>query len=261
METAILLGIPSHYIARLRAALDSHGEPSPEWSLKFVPAPKKVPEVNRGTVLQAARIADDTANPHILGLSTQQKRSEWTAELAKCFRFRWCDGLVSALNCLATPDANQFLNRLIIDLTEEEIWSSTVKPTSMGSPLLLPECSFAAGGGHQDMWRHARSYGDRSNIEGAAKAVRVFERTYLRKAERYQWIDDRDLIFGRDGPRHADAPFPRGWKFSYRLPDGFHYDVKHLAERKFSLTDVAGVRHPSGSKGYINIDPHGYVRD
>ena len=48
------------------------------------------------------------------------------------------------------------------------------------------------------------------------------------KQEHYQWIDDRDLIFGRNGARHADAPFPRGWKFSYRLPDGFHYDIMHL---------------------------------
>src|ERR1019366_3085581 len=102
---------------------------------------------------------------------------------------------------------------------------------------------------------------DPENIAGAEKAVREFERVYLRKAHHYQWIDDRDLIFGREGPRHADAPFPREWKFSYRLPDGFHYDVQHLEQRKFSISDVAGIRHASGVKGYINVDPHGYVRD
>jgi len=180
--------------------------------------------------------------------------------LYDAFDFDGCDQLVSTLNYLATPDPTPFLERLTADLAEEEIWSSRVKPTSIGSPLLLPECSFDVGGGHRNMWRHARSYGDTLNIEGAAKAVRDFERVYLRKAAHYQWIDDRDLIFGRDGPRHADAPFPRGWKFSYRLPDGFHYDVKHLEQRKFTLSDAAGVRHASGAKGYINIDPHGYVR-
>jgi hypothetical protein len=130
----------------------------------------------------------------------------------------------------------------------------------LGSPLLLPECSFSVGRGHKQLWRHARSYGDQANIEGAVKAVREFIRVYLRKQEHYQWIDDRDLIFGRNGPRHAEAPFPRGWKFSYRLPDGFHYDIKHIEGRKFSVTDGAGTLHSSAAEGYINIDPHGYVR-
>jgi hypothetical protein len=260
METAILLGIPSPYVARLRNALESHGGPPKEWSLLFVPAPKKDPEINQGTVRQACRFADARPNPHILGFSAQQHRSEWTSELAQCFRFRWCDQLVSLLNCLATPNPAPFLERLTADLAEEEQWSSRIKPMDMGSPLLLPESSFSVGGGHKHLWRHARSYGDQANIEGAAKAVREFERVYLRKQEHYQWIDDRNLIFGRNGPHHAAAPFPRGWKFSYRLPDGFHYDIEHLEDRKFSITDIFGAPHPSPAKGHINIDPHGYVR-
>jgi hypothetical protein len=260
METAILLGIPIPYVARLRAALDSHGGLPALWSLKFVPAPKKAPEINQGTVRQACRFADEHPSPHVLGFSTQERRSEWTVELEPYFRFRWCDKLVSALGSLATPDPSHFLRLLAADLSEEEQWSSRVKPTDMGSPLLLPECSFSVSGGHRYLWRHARSYGDTENIDGAAKAVRDFGRVYLRKAGHYQWIDDRDLIFGRNGPRHAAAPFPRWWKFSYRLPDGFHYDVEHLEQRKFSLNDAAGTSQISGAKGYINIDPHGYVR-
>ena len=278
METAILLGIPSPYVARLRTVLASRDELRQDWSLKFVPAPKKTPEINRGIVLQSGRLANENVNAHIsaiaikqavpfqgdspmlwLGFSTQQQRAELTAELAQSFRFRWCDELVKNLNCLATPDPAPFLQRLIIDLAEEEIWSSRVKPTDIGSPLLLPESSFGVGGNHRDMWHHARSYGDTLNIEGAAKAVRNFERVYLRKVEHYQWIDDRDLVFGREGPRHAAAPFPRGWKFAYRLPDGFHYDVKHREQHRFFITDAVGKRHPSGTKGYINVDPHGYV--
>jgi hypothetical protein len=113
-----------------------------------------------------------------------------------------------------------------------------------GLRIVLPECSFGASGGHKNLWRHARSYGGEANIEGATKAVREFERTYLRKQEHYQWIDDRDLIFGRNAARHADAPFPRGWKFSCRLPDGFHYDLTNLEKRTFSLTDIGGSVTP-----------------
>jgi hypothetical protein len=260
METAILLGIPSPYVARLRNALASHGGLPHDWFLLFVSAPKKNPEINQGTAHHACQLADKHPSPHILGFSTQQHRSELAAELKECFRFRWCDQLVSSLNHLATANPAPFLERLAADLAEEEQWSSRIKPMDLGSPLLLPECSFSVGGGHKHLWRHARSYGDGANIEGAVKAVREFQRVYLRKERHYQWIDDRDLIFGRNGPRHAEAPFPRGWKLSYRLPDGFHYDIKHLDDRKFSIADVVGAVHPSAPKGYINMDPHGYVR-
>jgi hypothetical protein len=155
METAILLGIPIPYVARLRSALGSHGGLPHAWSLLFVPAPKKNPEINRGIVLQACQFADRHPSPHILGFSKQQHRSEWTTELAQCFGFRWCDQLVSSLNCLATPNPTPFLERLSADLDEEEKWSSRIKPMDMGSPLLLPKCSFIVAGGHKQLWRHA----------------------------------------------------------------------------------------------------------
>jgi hypothetical protein len=260
METAILLGIPAPYVARLRNALDSHGGLPAVWNLLSVSAPKKNSEINRGTVRQACELANKQESPHILGFSTQQNRSESAAQIAPYFRFRWCDQLVRLLNYLATPNPTPFLEELAADLAEEELWASRVRPMEMGSPLLLPECSFSVGGGHKHLWRHARSYGDTANIDGAVKALREFERVYLRKQEQYQWIDDRDLIFGRNGARHAEAPFPRGWKFSYRLPDGFHYDIKHLEERKFSIPDVAGKLHSVAARGYMNMDPHGYIR-
>src|ERR1700719_2211232 len=184
METAILLGIPIPYVARLRNALDSHGGLPGAWtSPLFVPAQNINPGINRGTVRQACQLADKHPSPHILGFSTQQRRSEWAAELEQCFRFRWCDKLVSSLPCLATPNPALFLERLTADLDEEEQWSYRVKPMDLGSPLLLPESSFSVGGGHKHLWRHARSYGDQANIESAARAVGKFKRVYLRKHE------------------------------------------------------------------------------
>ena len=165
METAILIGIPSPYVARLRNALDSQGGLPGTWSLLFVPAPRKEPGINQGTVRQACRFADKHSSPHILGFSTQQSRSELAAEIARCFRFRWCDQLVRCLSYLATPNPAPFLERLATDLAEEEQWAFRIKPTDMGSPLLLPECSFSVGGGHRNLWRHARGYGDQANIE------------------------------------------------------------------------------------------------
>ena len=229
--------------------------------MRFAPAPGRNPEITTATVNHACQMADREESPHILGFSTQKDRGDRMRGVPDCFRFRWCDQLVKLLHYLATPDPGPFWARLIGELAEEEDWSSRVKPADMGSPLLLPEGSFTVAIGHRDLWRHARSYGDPANIVGAQKAIRAFSRDYLKKDGHYKWIDDRDLVFGRDGPRHADAPFPRAWKFSYRLPDGFHYDVKHREERKFSITDARGKTHALPVKGYINMDPHGYVRD
>lgn len=260
MGTAILLGIPEPYVARLRHALETHGGIPGVWTVKYIPAPKRLSEITNASLKQARKIADEHDTPHIFGFSIQQNRSDWASQLVPYFRFRWCDQLVSKLNHLATPDPGPFLTQFAADLAEEEQWTLRVKPADMGSPLLLPECSFDAGTPHRDLWRHARSYGDPNTVEGAEKAIREFERIYLRKSVHYQWVDRRDLVYGRNGPRHADAPFPRGWKYSYRLPPGFHFDVTQTEKRKFYLFDAEGLRHSAVSGGYINIDPHGYVR-
>src|SRR5258708_16745210 len=174
MATAILLGIPDPYVGRLRKALESHGGLPAAWALNFVPAAKNTAEIKQGTVRQACRLADLNPSPHSFGFSQQQHRSELVSELTSSFRFRWCDQLVKLLNCLATPNPAPFLERLAAELAEEEQWSTRIRPMDMGSPLLLPESSFSVSGGHKNLWRHARSYSDPANIQGAVKAIRQF---------------------------------------------------------------------------------------
>ncbi len=50
----------------------------------------------------------------------------------------------------------------------------------------------------------------------------------------------------------------RRWKFTYRLSPGFHFDVSHVAGRRFTLTDAHGER--LSFEEYSNVDAHGYVR-
>lgn len=260
METAILLGIPEPYVRRLKVALKSFNELQNMWSILFVPTPKKGPEISGRMATQACKLADANPNPHIFGFSTQRNRDESVAEIIRCFRFRWSKELVALLGCLSSQNQVPFLERLKVEMDEELQWSELVRPRDTGSPLLLPECSFSASDGINDLWRHARSYGDLNNIVGAEKTIKNFRQIYLRKEDYHRWIDGRGLIFDRNGPRHAAAQFPRGWKFSYRLPHGFHYDVTHCKNRKFSICDAEGVNHVKPANTHINIDPHGYVR-
>jgi hypothetical protein len=116
------------------------------------------------------------------------------------------------------------------------------------------------------MWRHIESYGP-GNIDSARAAVLKFEHIHWRKVvpeahipSKYLWVDSKDRCFDHSQARHGVAEFPRNWKYSFELTDGFHYDVRHLEGRAFQLYDADGSAHGAERNSYINIDPHGVVR-
>ncbi len=53
-------------------------------------------------------------------------------------------------------------------------------------------------------------------------------------------------------------PSWRQQKLGFRLPNGFHFDVKHEQGRSFRLSDSDGTRHEFNT--YANLDPHEFVR-
>src|SRR5918992_2493778 len=78
--------------------------------------------------------------------------------------------------------------------------------------------------------------------------------------KRWRWVDGNDCVFDHTGPRHGTAPFPRNWKYSYRMEDGFHYDVCDRNQRAFQIADQSNTVHRIKSSGYINLDAHGHAR-
>ena len=256
--TVVLLGIPEKYFKRAKNELAKCQELA-DWTFEYVPTEASSAQIPAKVLRRLQQAVSDSAAIHIFGLSLQQNRQELTVEIRKCFRFRWFDHTL--LGSLASQDPQPFLSRLILDLNEEALWAERVKPSDLKSPLLLPECCFDAGR-HGDLWRKATAYGDLENVNGAEKAVDAFRSEWLRKNDGgpgySRWIDKHGRIFDHRAERHADAPFPRDRKYSYRLESGFHYDVS--SDRgEFSLNDVNGSRHRV-SRGHMNVDPHGYVR-
>jgi hypothetical protein len=202
---------------------------------------------------------DDT---HILGLSVQRNRQDFADRIRPFFRFRWFDH--SLLKYLGRPDPAEFVRGLSSNLAEESEWAARVKPKDINSPLLLPECSFVPERKNCELWRHASAYGDSGNISGAEKAIRDFQNTHHRKVNianfsSYKWVDREDRIYDQDGPRHGLAPFPREWKYSYRIESRFHFDVTHVDGRQFVLIDASGMQHRVIAGAHLNVDPHGYV--
>ncbi len=263
MRTAILVGIPTAYVGAAKSAIASNASLFENWSLKYVPSSGKEPEILARTVNQARDMAAKYEEPHVFGLSAQKNRNEVVREIKPYFRFRWFAH--ELLRCLGSPDASPFLQELAINLQEESQWAGRVKPTNLDSPLLLPESSFQATRKYKELWRHANAYGDPENVSGAERAIKGFRSAHRRKVNlktfsTYKWVDEGDRVFDQDGPRHGIAPFPRNWKFSYRIEPGFHFDVSHTDERQFDLFDVNGTRCHVDAAAHLNIDPHGYVR-
>jgi hypothetical protein len=264
MRTALLLGIPSGYVGTAKSAVARNASLFSTWSIKYVPSNRKEAAILEAMVRRAQEIADQSEDPHILGFSGQKDRQRFADQIKPYFRFRWFDHLL--LKYLGSPDPTQFVRKLAAELVEECEWAVRVRPSDINSPLLLPECSFEAGRKHRDLWRHASAYGDIQNIMGAEKAIRGFRSAHHRKlsfqsfSSTYKWVDERDRIYDQSGERHGMAPFPRGWKYSYKIEPGFHFDVTHVDDRQFSLTDANGNFNHVKAGGYLNVDPHGYVR-
>jgi hypothetical protein len=263
MGTALLLGIPSGYVKTAKSALAKNTTLFRDWSIKFVPSPRSEAAISARLVEQAKEIADQHEDAHIFGFSAQNDRQCFADQVKPYFRFRWFDH--NLLKCLGSPDPSPFVQALVLDLAEESEWTAHIKPSDLSSPLLLPECSFESRGNHLDLWRHASAYGDAQNIVSAEKAIHRFRNTYHRKVNlktfsAYKWVDERDRIYGQDGERHGVAPFPRGWKYSYRIERGFHFDVTQIDGRRFALFDARGQSHHVSAGAYLNVDPHGYVR-
>jgi hypothetical protein len=263
MGTALLVGIPSGYVGTVKTLIEKNRSAFDSWPVKYLPTSRKEAEISGVMVRQALELAAKYDGTHVFGFSAQSHRQSIAKQINQYFRFRWFNHAL--LKSLGSPDPRPFMQELLSDLEQESVWAARVKPLNLGSPLLLPECSFQCGGKNLDLWRHASSYGDPGNILGAEKAIKAFKNAHSRKIENRnfatnKWVDQGDRIFDTSGERHGVAPFPRGWKYSYRIETGFHFDVRHINGRQFVLVDAMGMRNRVKTDGYLNIDPHGYVR-
>jgi hypothetical protein len=261
MKTALLFGIPQGYVDAARGAIQKHAAQFENWAIKYHPAggSKRVSQKDLSRIEDFVNKHEDL---HIVGFSDDSDRQRLADQIELYFRFRWFN--YEHLKWLTSPAPGRFAESLAVTLSEELEWAARVKPSGLGSPLLLPETVFKPEGKHQRMWRYARAYGDMQNVIGAEKAIKAFQLTHHRKVEfqglsKQRWIDDGDRIFGQDGPWHGVAPYPRNWKYSYKIEPGFHFDVTHLDGRKFSVQDSTGRTFSVKVGSYINVDPHGYV--
>ncbi len=264
MPTAIILGLPKQQADRVKGALKGLNQTCHnEWQVHFVPPTGAHGQLREADIRVAIRNASQaTDSAHVFGIVNQGgDRKRTVAEnFTPYFRFRW---LPSEWLALPHPAPDDFVAKLIETLADEDEWKELVQPANTADALLLPKCAFSTK--LSDLWSLAEKYGPGCN-NGCARRKQIFRTTHYRSCtskshpKDYFWTDDDQRIFDHTGAQHANAPEPRQWKYSYRLPDKFHYDVRHASGRKFVLNGITGSQSIKAGE-YENIDAHGYFRE
>ncbi len=140
----------------------------------------------------------------------------------------------------------------------ERRWRDSIRPGDLHSPLILPECSFETKGVLRETWSRAHNLrkGGLEQIDRVVRIIELFRRQHYLKG---RWIDEEKRTFDQRGPWHAiHVPDDRHWKFTFKVPEGFHYDVELERGGRFWLRDATGAVREFIE--HTNVDCHGYVR-
>ena len=79
--------------------------------------------------------------------------------------------------------------------------------------------------------------------------------------KREKWEDAKELHFRRREHHAIERPGVRPgmrWKFTFQVPDGFHYNVVHSRGGGFEIPNENGI--PQRFRKRTNVDCHGFVR-
>ena len=194
----------------------------------------------------------DAGAHFLLAHDREDERPGYRHELRRrSLRAVWLDRRLSVQ--YGSPDFREAIDNI---LEFEEQWRQYLRPDP-NSPLLLPESAFGAKTNVRDTWRRSQDVVvGHDNIGAVRESIRRFVREHRKDSG---WLDTSRLLFGRGAPHGVHGiPAWRRQKLGFRLPNGFHFDVKHEQGRSFRLSDQHGIRHEFTT--YANVDPHGFMR-
>ena len=202
-------------------------------------------------VLQAWNNGPNAGTHLLLAHDTEDERPGFIELRHRSFRATWLPRELS--NRYGSKAFTQAIDEV---LKFEEQWRSRLQP-SVNSPLLLPQTAFSAHPSVKDTWKRVRTVNSlHDTIEAVEHSISRFSQYHRRNRV---WCDSRELAFSRCAYHgHHDLPAWRRQKFTFHFPDGFHFDVKHVRDHRFSVYDQEGV--PKQFIRYTNVDPHGFLR-
>lgn len=152
--------------------------------------------------------------------------------------------------------SEEFIQMICKILSFEEQWRNRLRPT-INSPIMLPHSAFAARPHVENTWNRVSSVSlEKDCIKAVEKSISRFRDSHKRRGN---WRDDKELEFSnRENHGSHGLPLWRRQKFTFQFPDGFHFNVRHVRGRRFSVVDHEGESEEFNE--YTNIDPHGFLR-
>ena len=259
MPRVIVAGVPQRTARRLRAHLRAERSGiRAGWEVEVHKGVGKSTDPNVDALRKALQ-SEEWGGAHVLSFGDQNTRKQVVRDLIPYSRLRWLRG-----NLLGYVQAAMFdpiVEHLNAELEIEEAWAAELRPTHPRDALLLPAQSFS----HDkkgDIWTAAEIATDEARISAAASKIETFGTYHFVDVpgKGRRWVDADGLVFDHTGEHHGVAMLSRQWKYAYRIPDGFHYDVTSKDGRAFSVIDHARAPHTRGAGAHANVDPYGYVR-
>jgi hypothetical protein len=247
----IIAGIPQGiYIRHKRYLPKVRG-----WQIALIPS-RDHARANLSTCLDDILSMADRASSDGVHVVAAHYIDDEQPALTKWFyarhRVMWMDR--SYLRVYGTPKFDDYI-QAVSDFESE--WRLSLRPLAVKDALMLPECAFVAASEVRELWRRSQVVSpSRDNIPAVTKLAEKFSAAHLRAAT---WIDEREKCFSYAGKRHADHVVDAlTWKFTFKIPDGFHFDVKNQRDRAFNITNHAGDTFRFNK--YTNCDCHGVLR-
>ena len=135
-------------------------------------------------------------------------------------------------------------------------WRDKLRP-SISSALMLPEPSFVPHSACANMWTRVRRVSlERDDLHRVRGVVDQF--TIRHRHVQGSWKDADQKTFTKQ-EYHAGEHLEEEWfwKFTAKLPRGFHFNVSRPDGRPMDIRDLDG--HVVKRTVYANVDPHGSV--
>lgn len=145
----------------------------------------------------------------------------------------------------------------------EKRWCQSILPQNVNHPLLLPPPSFEPDSAVRNYWRSCDVYRKNERLTAANNALQTVFSLHRKVAEGSAkwWQDARGRCFRVDPARHGRTPAERAgaerFRFCFKVPSGFHFDVDHHRGQAFLLYDWSGKAH---NVRRANVDPWGSIR-
>ena len=249
MPLLIIAGVPASVTSRNRGY-----EPQvDDWDIQMVPSrERKRPDLQSCWTEVLAEASKATEGAHVFAYHFREDGyPKFNTRMHDRHRLVWM-----ARDTLRYYGSDEYTKMIQKHLDFERKWREKLRPGGVNAPGILPERSFSPKS-LKDMWSRMRSIRlNNDDLERVFSLVRHFRRTHYRSG---RWEDDRGLQFKVASDRHGSNPPCGRFKFTYQLPEGFHYDVRGKKENSgFTIEDIEGRSHRF--RIYTNIDPHGSIR-